>query len=177
MYRYTEQFRLSVINEYLRGQVGATTLAKRHGIDSGTVSRWVAAYRLHGEASLKRRYKTYSAEFKLSVLQRMRRQGLSHREVAALFDIRNIGAIGVWERQYDAGGLEALTPRPKGRRPSKMPQRTPKTKPSRSSDDRTRTREELLEELNYLRMENAYLKKLDALVQASKTSAQPKRRK
>lgn len=107
MYRYTEQFRLSVINEYLRGQVGATTLAKRHGIDSGTVRRWVAAYRLHGEASLKRRYKTYSAEFKLSVLQRMRRQGLSHREVAALFDIRNIGAIGVWERQYDAGGFRS----------------------------------------------------------------------
>ncbi|ONQ81515.1 transposase, partial [Burkholderia cenocepacia] len=30
----------------------------------------------------------------------------------------------------------------------------------------TRTREDLLQELNYLRMENAYLKKLRALVQA-----------
>lgn len=177
MYRYTEQFRLSVIKEYLTGHAGAGALAKRYGIDEGTVRRWVAAYRLHGQASLKRRYKTYSAEFKLSVLERMRRQGLSHREVAALFDIRGSGAIGVWERQYDAGGLEALTPRPRGRRPSKMPQRTPKTKPSRSSGDLTRTREELLEELDYLRMENAYLKKLDALVQASKTSAQPKKRK
>ncbi|WP_374703210.1 IS3 family transposase [Cupriavidus pauculus] len=159
MYRYTEQFRLSVIKEYLTGHAGAGALAKRYGIDEGTVRRWVAAYRLHGQASLKRRYKTYSAEFKLSVLERMRRQGLSHREVAALFDIRGSGAIGVWERQYDAGGLEALTPRPRGRRPSKMPQRTPKTKPSRSSGDLTRTREELLEELDYLRMENAYPKK------------------
>ncbi|SPK77631.1 protein of unknown function (plasmid) [Cupriavidus taiwanensis] len=83
MYRYTEQFRLSVIKEYLGGQVGASTLAKRHGIDDGTVRRWVAAYRLHGKASLKRRYKTYSAEFKLSVLERMRRQGF-HTENFAI---------------------------------------------------------------------------------------------
>jgi hypothetical protein len=34
-----------------------------------------------------------------------------------------------------------------------------------------------IDELNYLRMENAYLKKLDALVQANKKSAQPKKRK
>ncbi len=35
-------------------------------------------------------------------------------------------------------------------------------------DDESRTREELLAEVNHLRMENAYLKKLDALVQQQK---------
>ncbi len=34
-----------------------------------------------------------------------------------------------------------------------------------ASDDEAKSREELLAELNYLRMENAYLKKLEALTQ------------
>ncbi|MGO4282607.1 IS3 family transposase [Cupriavidus sp. RAF20_2] len=140
------------------GQAGYGEIAKRHEIDSGTVRRWVAGYRLHGAASIKRKYTHYSAEFKLAVLKRMRSQRLSHREVAAWFDIRNFGAIGIWERQYDAGGIEALSSRPKGR-PRKMSPPTPKAKPPKPSGDRTRTREELIDELNYLRMENAYLKK------------------
>nr|WP_149135235.1 IS3 family transposase [Cupriavidus campinensis] len=158
MYRYSEQFRLTVIQSYLDGQAGYGEIAKRHEIDSGTVRRWVAGYRLHGAASIKRKYTHYSAEFKLAVLKRMRSQRLSHREVAAWFDIRNFGAIGIWERQYDAGGIEALSSRPKGR-PRKMSPPTPKAKPPKPSGDRTRTREELIDELNYLRMENAYLKK------------------
>nr|WP_149137570.1 IS3 family transposase [Cupriavidus campinensis] len=158
MYRYSEQFRLTVIQSYLDGQAGYGEIAKRHEIDSGTVRRWVAGYRLHGAASIKRKYTHYSAEFKLAVLKWMRSQRLSHREVAAWFDIRNFGAIGIWERQYDAGGIEALSSRPKGR-PRKMSPPTPKAKPPKPSGDRTRTREELIDELNYLRMENAYLKK------------------
>ncbi|WP_338861713.1 hypothetical protein [Mycetohabitans rhizoxinica] len=38
-------------------------------------------------------------------------------------------------------------------------------------DDEVRTRQDLLDEWNHLRMENAYLKKLDALVQAKKQAA------
>jgi transposase len=51
------------------------------------------------------------------------------------------------------------------------------TTPSATPDDDTRTRQELLEELNYLRMENAYLKKLEALAQAQRQAAQRKKRK
>jgi transposase len=46
-------------------------------------------------------------------------------------------------------------------------------------DDETRTREELLAEVNFLRMENAYLKKLKALVQQQRerqTTARKKRK-
>jgi transposase len=46
-----------------------------------------------------------------------------------------------------------------------------------ASGDAVRSREELLDELNYLRLENAYLKKLDASVQASKRQAQENERK
>lgn len=46
-----------------------------------------------------------------------------------------------------------------------------------SSDDEARTRDDLLAELSQLRMEIAYLKKLDAFVQAKERAAQRKKRK
>lgn len=100
---------------------------------------------------------------------------MSEREAAAWFNIRNRSVIGLWRRQYDEDGLAALSARPRGRS-RKMPKQQPVTPPS-CPDDNTRTRQELLEELNYLRMENAYLKKLEALAQAQKQSAQRKKRK
>ena len=53
----------------------------------------------------------------------------------------------------------------------------PTTKPEPSPDDEKRTRDELVAELNQLRMENAYLKKLQALVQARQQQTPPKKRK
>lgn len=46
-----------------------------------------------------------------------------------------------------------------------------------AGDNDKRTREELLEEVNQLRMENAYLKKLEALAQESKQTTLRKKRK
>ncbi|KPH04158.1 transcriptional regulator, partial [Rhizobium acidisoli] len=91
---------------------------------------------------------------------------LSRRQAAALFDIRNAGSLSVWERQYERGGLEALAPRRRGK-PRSMPEPpTTDTSTDGAQDDAAKSREELLAELAYLRMENAYLKKLEALTQA-----------
>lgn len=43
-------------------------------------------------------------------------------------------------------------------------------------DDEHRSRDELINELRWLRMENDYLKKLDALVQAKQAAAPRKKR-
>jgi transposase len=174
MSKHTEQFKLSVIKDYLAGVGGFGAVAQLHGIDGSTVRKWVGVYRQHGEAGIQKKSSHYDAQFKQSVLRHMREKGLSHRETAAVFNIRNAPSIGVWERQYYAGGIDALSPRPRGRR-KKMPD-SPVTPPSEATDQ-TRTREQLLEEINYLRMENAYLKKLEALVQADKKAAQRKKRK
>jgi transposase len=174
MSKYTERFKLSVIEAYESGQGGFRDIAQRHDVDEATVRKWVAAYREHGTAGVKRKYERYSRAFKLFVLQQMRSEGLSDREAAARFNIRNRSVIGLWKRQYDQGGSEALSPCPTGR-PKKMPEQP--TTPSATPDDDTRTRQELLEELNYLRMENAYLKKLEALAQAQRQAAQRKKRK
>lgn len=171
MSKHTEQFKLKVIQDYLSCVDGFRAVAQRHGADESAVPKWVATYQQHGASGIDKKYTHYDTQFKLSVLQRMWNKELSQREAAVVFNIRSAASIGVWERQYYAGGIDALAPRRRGR-PKKMPN-TPIAKPPVVTDQ-TRTREQLLEEINYLRMENAYLKKLEALVQADKKAAQRK---
>jgi transposase len=162
MTKYSVSTRRSVVERYLSGDESYVSAGVPYGVDGTTVRKWVAAYRAHGDGGLSRQYSHYDAAFRLSVLRRMWDEGLSYRQTAALFNIRNAGCLPGWEKRYHAGGIEALAPRPKGRRP--MP-KSPAPEPSAPPDDDARSREELLAELNYLRMENAYLKKLEALTQ------------
>lgn len=53
----------------------------------------------------------------------------------------------------------------------------PVTKPSEDQEQTVPSHEALLKELNHLRLENAYLKKLQALVQAKQKLAQESKRK
>ena len=145
------------------------------GGDPGMVGRWVVWYRAHGQAGLEKKHSHYSADFKLSVLQHMWCNSLSYRQTAALFNIRNAAAVTDWDRCWRNGGLDALQSRPRGR-PKKM-SISPPLPPASSDDDEARSREELVAELNQLRMENAYLKKLQALVQTPRPSATRKKRK
>ena len=175
MTKYDEQFKLKIVLEYLRGSVGSNTLAMRYDVPRSMVKKWVRLYRAHGNEGLTKKHgSSYDAEFKLLVLQHMWDNALSFGQAAAAFNIRHHAMIGVWERSYRDGGFDALIPRPRGR-PKQMS--APTTKPEPSSDDEKRTREELLAELNQLRMENAYLKKLRALVQAKQKATPPTKRK
>ena len=177
MTKYSEQFKLAVVQDYLSDSSdGYRAIARRHGLTShAMVERWVAAYQLHGDAGLGKKSSTYTAEYKLSVLRHMWDNHLSINQTAAEFDIRSYAMVSMWERAYRAGGVEALASRPRGR-PKPMTARS-KTKPNMAPDDDKRSREELLAEVNQLRMELAYLKKLDALVQARQSQAQKKKRK
>jgi transposase len=106
----------------------------------------------------------------------MWREGLSLREVTARYDIRDAGSVARWARLYDEGGIDALAPRRRGRRPKMTDTQPPKPTEDEAPD--TRTRDELLKENEYLRAEVAYLKKLDALLKAKKqAAAQKKKRK
>lgn len=175
--KYTTQIKLAIVEQYRSGNEGYGLLAARHGVHHAKVRLWVRLYQMHGIAGLERKFSHYSAQFKLTVLQHMWDKKLSYGQAAAAFNIRSQGVLPHWERCYHHGGLDALMPRQRGK-PTKMPD-SPPTKKQSSTDDASRTRDELLAEVNHLRMENAYLKKLDALVQAQrKTQATtPKKRK
>jgi transposase len=175
MTKYNEQFKLSVVQQYLSGTAGYKLIGQLHGLDYSMVKRWVDLYRRHGPAGLAKKFSHYNAEYRLAVLRHMWDKELSCREVAAVFNIRNAASVGLWERCYHSGGIDALTPRVRGR-PQKMPNSKPPEQPL-PADDEARSRAELLSELNHLRMENAYLKKLRALVQAQQQQRATARKK
>lgn len=174
--KYSEKRKLSATKDYCAGHDGLKRVAERHGVDVSSLRRWIGAYQAHGEEGLQRRTSCarYSVEFKRAVVKRMRKEGLSFRQVAALSNVRNFNIIAVWEQQYDDGSLATRRSRP-AISTVRMP-KTPisKKKPAADTD---RSREDLLAEVKQLRMENEYLKKLDALVQANAKAARQKKRK
>jgi transposase len=175
MSKYTEQFKLAVVEQYLAGTNGFQSVAKQHGVPHSMVRKWVGLFRLHGADGLRKKFSHYDADFKLAVLQHMWANELSYGETAAAFNIRHHAVVGVWERCYHTGGIDALMP-PRRGRPKMMP--TPQeTKPPLPPDDSERTHEELVAEVNQLRMEVAYLKKLRALVQSQQQQRATARKK
>lgn len=165
MSKYDERFKLLVVHQSLCEDTSLREVARQHGLDHSLVRRWRESYRQHGASGLSKKHSHYSASFKLMVLEKMWRDGLSRRQVATLFDIRGDRAIGIWERQYHSGGLTALAPKHKGRPP--MVKKPPSPPPP---PDEERSHEELFKELAYLRAENAYLKKLDALTREKRAA-------
>lgn len=172
MKKHSEQFKLSVVEHYLNSLEGYQAVAQHHGIGRVLVRRWVAFYRAHGVDGLRKKYSHYSADFKLSALQYMWDNKLSYSATSAIFDIRGQCFLGIWERSFREGGIDFLKPHPR-RSAQKMPD--PKTtqpdSPAPVPTDESRSRADLVTELKYLRMENAYLKKLKALVQADQQAA------
>jgi transposase len=165
MGKYSDQKKIAAAADYCAGHQGLKKVARRHKVNVASLRLWAAAYRVHGAAGVQtRQRKFYSTQFKLSVLQRMRTEKLSYRQVAALFNIRNRDLIGMWERAYEAGGVAALYPH-SGIRHTAMAKQSDVESSAQDPEDETRTRQELLDELHQLRMENAYLKKLKALAQ------------
>jgi transposase len=176
MSKYSEQFKLAIVHQYSSGISGYKQIADEHSIPASMVKLWVSLHRAHGTDGLAKKYSHYSAEFKLAVLQFMWDDALSYRQVAAAFDIRNHSCIAHWARCYHSGDIDALAPRKRGR-PKKMPT-LPNTEPPESVPDPAGpTYDELVAEVNQLRMEVAYLKKLEALVQAKRQQQMATRKK
>lgn len=164
MSKYTTQFKLSAITAFLQRGKGFRHIARQFQMDPTLLRRWVEAYRLHGEASLHASGKHHTVEFKASVLHQMIRESLSLRRTAAVFNISDSSLVRRWLQQYYSGGIEALT----GKKGPSTAMPKPSSKPRKTAAPLTEeesAQKALLDELQFLRMENAYLKKLKALRQ------------
>ncbi len=117
------------------------------------MSRSLRLYQEHGQEGLQSHTYNWTAEQKYQVIQYMRENHLSCQETGIQFGISGSSTIWQWEQRYLKNGIEGLENKKKGRKP-----RTPKPKPPKTRE------EELLDENLYLRAENEYLKKLNALV-------------
>lgn len=98
--------------------------------------------------------KKYTGEFKQEVVETMQREKLSYREAARQFEIGDDKRVAAWERIYLEEGPVGLYIERRGRSSKGRPAK--QLKPE--------VEEDLLAEVQRLRAENAYLKKLNALV-------------
>lgn len=95
----------------------------------------------------------YTGEFKQMVVETMRKENLSYREAMREFGIGDHNAVAKWERIYLEEGPEGLYIERRGRKSTERPKKLDKA-----------VEEDLIAEVQRLRAENAYLKKLRALV-------------
>lgn len=141
-------------------------VARETGISEQVIRRTLDHTDRHGwEALSKHRY-NWTANEKLAVLRFMEENQWNFTETSVQFGIKSSSTIQGWAVRYQRYGMAGLEDKRRGR-PKKW--RPP---------DESMTREEQLEAENlYLRAENAYLKKLKALVaEREKQEEENKRR-
>lgn len=132
--------------------MGSEAAANRLGVGRDSVRKLERRFKLHGKLCLveKPTKQQFSFEVKKEVVDRFN-AGESKMDLAGEFGLSSDQLVSSWVRAWRTGGDEALRPKPKGR-------------PKGSSPAKAVTEEDRLRrEVEKLRAENAYLKKLQDL--------------
>ncbi|MBH0167666.1 IS3 family transposase [Fictibacillus sp. 7GRE50] len=159
MAKFTIEEKIAAVKRYLEGDVGYKTIAKEIGANNSKVLFWIRKYEYHGENAFFKSYTNYPLNFKLDVLKYMNDNGTSIFDTAAIFNLPSDSTLWKWRDLLETQGLDALKPKKKGRpNMNKKDQRSSK----KSSPDKGSV-EALQQELEALRMENAYFKKVECL--------------
>ena len=159
MSKFSTEFKLKLVEEYINGHCGYDSISKKYNVNPEILRRWIKKYQLHGPNGLiKNLNSSYSGDFKIYVVEYMHSNHLSAMETSLIFNLGNNYIVNKWERIYYEEGPQALYEERRGRS-SKM-----SSNPRKKKSDK-QVEEDLIAEVQHLRMENEYLKKLNALVQ------------
>jgi len=150
MKKYSKEEKMLAIQAVEAGE-SISSVGKRLHISRTIIQRNLRSYQLHGEIKQTGSYQYLSAKQKEEVLSYMHENHLSFTETGVRLGINN-SAIWKWEKKYLENGIDGLENK-KSRKPRVQKPKPPKTR-----------LEELEEENLNLRIENEYLKKLNALV-------------
>ncbi len=176
--KYNYKQKVLTVRSIISGRELVSSAARRLGCRKNTIVRWIRQYKQHGTNGLKLRNGSYEGRFKLQVVRYKLRKGLSLMETAVHFKIPNEYVVISWLKKYEQQGAAGLLKEtPRGRKKTVMTKRA-KKKTAGSSDTKDEKLVALRKEVEYLRAENAFLKKLDALIQQEKADkAQVRRQK
>ena len=157
MSKYSNEFKLQIIKYYLEENHSYLECCKKFNIPSKTqIKECVKKYKQHGpDGLIKRQNSSYDGGFKQYVVEYMHNNHISATETAIYFRLQT-SVVLKWERIYYEEGPQALFEERRGRS-RKMG--------SKKNKKNVNENEDLLAEVQRLRMENEYLKKLNALVQ------------
>ena len=167
MAKYSLEFKLKLVKEYIDGADGYATIAKKHNIQHSILQTWISRYKALGVDGLKRSRSNngYDTDFKLKVITDYFSSENSYQNLAIKYGIPNSSLIARWKLDYENDGIIGLQPKKKGRKPT-MPSDNTKTKDARTKqeklDDKMKIKE-LEQENELLRAENALIKKFQTL--------------
>jgi transposase len=177
MVKYSSKLKAEVVGEYLQGRTSMQSLSEKHNLPKRQVSFWIQKYRLSGVDSLKRKKtkRSFSAEFKIDVINYYQTHDETLAEVSARFDV-NKCQISSWRMAFNKHGIEALKSHPKGRK-SKVKNDKKKLRHLINKNELDQLREELAkknQELYDTKLENDILKKSMTLFGTSKDAKKHK---
>lgn len=175
--KYSVSQKATIVGFIKAGKLSHWGAARKLGCDNKTIRRWMQQYKLHGVKGFKFKNGRYEGRFKVKVVEYYLKKGLSLSQTASYFKIPNDGIICQWVKIYKRLGAAGLSGETRGRKRSSMGKK-PTQKQIPSKDTAVQKLAEMQKELDYLRAENAFLKKLEALVQQEEAAkAQAKRPK
>ena len=169
MAKYSLEFKLEVVHEYLNGEGSYDYIAKKHNMPAcSLIKEWVAVFRKLGKEGLIRsgQNNTYSFQFKVHVVELYLSSKVSYQELALSQGINNYALIARWVNNFKIAGPDGLRPKKKGRKKIldiRESEKSSKTIEERSIDTSAEHVKKLEDELLKLRIENAYLKELRRL--------------
>ena len=168
--RWTKEEKLKMVLEHKKSGftpiVGGCSRATMHK----RILLWSRVYELYGENGLEHRSRRWTYEDKIYAVQCVL-DGESYHEVAHSLGMSSETQVLTWHRKYLELGWDGLKLDGRGRK------RKMGSKPIKPSKSKSQAEEivELRKRLEYLEAENAYLKKLAALVQQRKAQEQKKK--
>ncbi len=84
---YSPELKLEIVQRYLQGDAGVKKLAEEYHVHKNDIQKWRDAYLDHGMDGLNTRPKSYSGDFKVSVVEYMHNTGSFLWKTAAHFNI------------------------------------------------------------------------------------------
>ena len=102
--KYSKEFKLKVLKEHEEG-ASFYSLEKKYNIVFGTVKRWNAAFKAHGETTLDHHNSNlcrYSAEFMQKVVSDYLSGGGSFESIAVKYGIHAESTVLKWVKQYNS---------------------------------------------------------------------------
>jgi transposase len=159
MAKYSYEQRLEAVLNVVEKHMSCRAVAELLGTGHEHIRRWVKRYEVFGVEGLLLKNGSYDGQFKINVIEYMHTNHLSISETSVIYGIPSDVSVGKWERIYYKKGPQALLMDNRGRK--RINDKTKISKPKLNK----KIEEDLIAENQRLRMENAYLKKLNALVQ------------
>ncbi|QNN40959.1 helix-turn-helix domain-containing protein [Pedobacter roseus] len=167
--KYGLELKLLLVKQAINGEGSVRAIAKENQINHTILDKWVSFYKAYGIEGLQLQPRQYDGDFKLTVIETLRTEGLSLYQACIRFKLPSVSMLSNWQKKYESEGVGALF---KSCREKFMD--APDKKSKKNNPKQTRE-QELEKENNFLRAENEYLKKLYALIQKEEAEKKKKR--